>query len=294
MNYKNVPLIAVICVIISDFCIVLMGHFTKELEGFYSPIEIAFLRNVVAFSLVCGWLFFTKRFHMLKTDKPVGHLIRSAIGTLGLVLVFWSYTLIPLVMVTTVLFMTPILTLVFSIFFLKEKAGLFRWGAVLAGFLGMVIVSLPSFETGADTAKISHLGVIIALIAATSGAVVQITLRALGREGEPAITTLFFFLGFGTIALGIPSFLMGFNLIIPAIAAIISLGLVGLASQAFKTVAYQTGEASLLAPFRYLSLIWSSLIGYFFWQEIPTIETMIGAAIIIGANIVIVIRENRK
>lgn len=281
---------AIFAILIGDLCIVLMGAFSKDLSGIYSALEIAFIRNFVAFLAITIWIVATKQYHLMRTTRLKGQIMRAAIGNMDIVLVFWAYALIPLAMVTTILFVVPVLTLAMSILFLKEKAGPYRWGAVIAGFIAMFVISYPALS-GSSEQNISMLGVTVAFIAATGAAFVQILLRSMGKEGEPPLTTIFYFLGLGSVFLGIPVLLNGLSISAVVIGSIIGLCLTGLGNQVFKTIAYQKAEASLLAPFRYIALIWAALVGYIVWQEIPTKETIIGAAIIITANGVLILRE---
>ncbi|HCK31965.1 MAG: hypothetical protein CMH32_01275 [Micavibrio sp.] len=281
---------AIFAILIGDLCIVLMGAFSKDLSDIYSALEIAFIRNFVAFLAITAWIIGTRQYHLMRTTRLKGQILRAAIGNMDIVLVFWAYALIPLAMVTTILFVVPILTLAMSILFLKEKAGIFRWSAVIAGFIAMLVISYPALN-GSGEQSISMLGVTVAFIAATGAAFVQILLRSMGKEGEPPLTTIFYFLGLGSVFLGIPVLLNGLSVSTIVIGSIIGLCLTGLGNQVFKTIAYQKAEASLLAPFRYVALIWAALVGYIVWQEIPNTETLIGAFIIVAANAVLIIRE---
>lgn len=287
---KNAVHFAIFSILLADISIVLMGAFAKDLAPHYSPLEITFLRNITALIAVTAWIMLSKQFHLFKTTRLKGQIWRAVIGTMDVVLVFWAYALIPLAMVTTILFIVPILTLALSIIFLKEKAGIYRWGAVVAGFVAMIVLSWPAISNSAHD-NISLLGVGVAIIASIGAAFVQIMLRSLGKAGEPAMTTIFYFLLIGSLILAVPVLTQGIHLYTALAASIAGLCVTGLGNQVFKTIAYQKGEASLLAPFRYLSLIWAALLGYVVWKEIPTVETLIAAVIIIAANLLIVLRE---
>ena len=284
---------AILLTLLSDLFIIFMAAFAKELGTEYNALEVAFIRNFGALIGVTAWIIATRQIYLFKTTRIKGQLARAAVGQTNTIFVYWAYALLPLAMVTSILFLAPIFILILSVFILNEKVGIFRWLAVIAGFLGIGIISYPALIQSGDAA-FSQTGLYVALAATIGTALVQITLRSLGREGEPALTTIFYFMLIGSVVMGVPVFLNGFDIAQTLWIAMIGIGIVGLGGQIFKTIAYQMGEASLLAPFRYLSIIWSVIIGYFFFQEIPSTETLLGAAIIIAANIVIVIREQQK
>lgn len=293
MKFTETLAFAVISMMLGDFFIVIMGAFAKDLGTVYTAFDIAFFRNLIALCILGGWILASKQYHLIKTERPFGQIVRAVIGTVGLVMVFWSYTLLPLATVTSLLFLSPIMTLIMSIMFLKEKAGIYRWAAVLGGFIGMIVISLPALNENAS-AQIPLFGIITCFIAATAGASVQIMLRTLGKSGEPAVTTIIYFLLISTLITGVISIAQGIEFHSVLIVSMFGVGLAGLGNQIFKTLAFQKADASLLAPLRYISLIWSLIIGYIFWNEIPTWQTLSGAAIIIAANIVLIVREKQQ
>ena len=185
-------------------------------------------------------------------------------------------------------FAAPIFTTIFSIFLLSEKVGIFRWLAVIVGFIGILIITEPG---------ISELNIyyIFPIIFCLGLSYVAITIRQLSTT-EPVWLISFYFslsitlLSFFTIPNGwiMPSFnhLMLLSLI----------GIFGGVANLWLSQSYKYSEVSLVTPLKYLGLVFAIFFGYFIWNEVPTIKTLIGAFLVIISTLIIFKREiyNKK
>jgi drug/metabolite transporter (DMT)-like permease len=195
---------------------------------------------------------------------------------------------VPLAMGTTIMFMSPILVTVLSIFVLGEHVGIRRWAGIVLGFIGALIVTRV-WETGIS--GLNH-GAIFLLFAALTNASYQITTRQL-RNDSPYTSLLF------TAAAGalITSLLLPWYWTMPDLtgwALLIAAGVMGCLGHLCLINALQQAPASVVAPFSYSSLIWATLFGYIIWGDIPVASTMVGAALIISSGLYIFLRERQK
>lgn len=280
---------AVLMFILAGFLITVMNAFAREAAEAYHPIEIVFYRGLVALSLLTGYIIYTKHYDFYKTKRIKAHLGRALVGNFGVFTVFWAYKLLPMADVTVLLFSSPLIVTILSALFLGEKVGVYRWTAVLAGFVGVSIILSPTF----DSTHFHDWSGIVPVLASISTALVAIFLRGLGKT-EDAITTVFYFLLFGVLYSGIYVLYEGLNFHLQTADLLVCVGVAAFIQLMLKTEAFRLAEASMLSPYSYLMLIWATLIGYFVWGEIPPITVYIGAAIIISANLLTISREHHK
>ena len=273
--------------IAAGFLIISMNGFAKKAAEFHDPIEIVFYRGLVAMALLLVYIAIKGRKDFYKTKRIKTHFGRALIGNCGVFTVFWSYKLLPMAEVTALLFSSPLIITIMSALILKESVGIYRWMAVAVGFIGVIMIMGPTADL------ISGYVIIIPLISSFCMASVSIYLRHLGKT-EDAITSVFYFLLFGITYSAI---YMMFKGTLPTPSATFLLACVGVASfvqLVLKTEAFRLAEASLLSPFTYLMLIWSVIIGWLFWGDIPSIQVLIGAGVIIISNLFITWREGVK
>lgn len=269
------------------FLIIVMNMFARIAAPDHDPVEIVFYRNAVALIMVIAVILFTRNYSLFTTTRIKDQLIRGGAGTVGLGLVFWAYSLMPMADVVAVMFTAGLMTTGMSALWLKEKVGPYRWGAVFFGFIGALIIAAPAGNTW------NIEGVFVALAAAfIGGAVVSTMLRSLGKT-EPALTTVFYFLLIGIVMTAPYVAVKGHMPTQQSLWPLFWCGLAGGISLIFKTQAFRYAEASLLSPVHYTSIIWATFLGWAVLDEWPTNNIFIGAAVIILSNLVILWREKR-
>jgi drug/metabolite transporter (DMT)-like permease len=252
-------------------------------------IEVAFIRNLIAAMGVSAIIFIKGDRKLFKTNYLSGQLTRSAFGNTSLIVAFWTVSLLPLGDATALWFSVPLIVLVMSAVFLKEKVGPWRWGAVLIGFAAVCLIAQPALQMN------NGLGIAVGTLSAFLIATVSINLRHLGQRNEHPLTTTFYFLSSGTIFCGVLlPFIWTGTLLNEALFWLVgALALAGLISQLFKTEAFRLAEASLLSPFTYLSVLWAGLLGWLFWGEVPDIYMLVGCVLLILSNAVVMWREHK-
>jgi len=196
------------------------------------------------------------------------------------------------------LFTSPLFTLLLSIIFLKEAVGVFRVGAIIVGFIGVAIIALPGILDSAH--PFPMLGLAAGIGWGFCSGSIDAILRWMGKT-ENTYTTTFYFMLFGTIACGLywpfsatPIDSIDKSSALTVMGIIALLGFTGTTALLAKTQSYRLGEASLIAPIMYTMLIWSVAFDYIFWGRTPTWNVILGAIIIVGANLFIMYREHAK
>jgi len=221
-----------------------------------------------------------------QTKRSGLHMLRCISGLIALVAIFIALRELPLATVVSISFAAPIFTTIFSIFLLNEKVGIFRWLAVLIGFIGILIITEPG---------ISELNIyyIFPIIFCLGLSYVAITIRQLSST-EPVWLISFYFslsitlLSFFTIPQG---------WVMPNFNHLILLSLIGIfggVANLWLSQSYKYSEVSLVTPLKYLALVFAIIFGYFIWDEIPTIKTLVGAFLVIISTLIIFRREIYK
>jgi drug/metabolite transporter (DMT)-like permease len=168
---------------------------------------------------------------------------------------------------------------------LGETVGMRRILAIVVGFVGVLLITNPS--EGLSMPALMMLG------AALGWAIVASLTRILG-ENENTTTVLFYtLLGFAVL-LVIPQYWLWQAIDVDAYLIIIGVAFVGVIAQFSITKAYAIASPSLIAPFEYTALIWSAMLGYLVWNDIPDAYAIAGAVLIIGSGIYIIHRESIK
>ncbi|SEL24642.1 DMT family transporter [Roseivivax marinus] len=252
--------------------------------------EAVFFRSFFAMPVILLWL--AQRHELstgLRTNDPVGHLWRGLIGVSAMGCTFAGLGLLPLPEVTAIGFAAPILTVLFGALLLGEKVRAFRMSAVAAGLIGVSIIVWPRLTLD-DATRGAAMGVGLVLLASVFRALVQIQLRRLVAKEETSAIVFYFSLTSTLLALCT----LPFGWVIPDAqdaALLVAAGVIGGIAQILITSAYRFGEAGLLAPFDYASMIFALILGYVVFGDVPTVWMLCGAAIVIASGVAIILRE---
>jgi drug/metabolite transporter (DMT)-like permease len=270
-----------------------MGALIKATDGRIPPGEVVFFRSLFAIPIMLVWLGIMGQLRAgIRTDRPLAHLTRGLIGTTAMGLTFAGLLLLPLPEVTALQYAMPIFVVIFSAMFLGEGIRLFRMSAVIIGLVGVLIVLWPRLS-GVSTGGLSDreaFGAAIVLIGSMIAAIAQLIVRKLVETERPVTVALYF--AFSSTAISLLS--IPFGWVWPTgvdAALLIGAGAIGGLAQGLMSTSYRYAPASALAPFDYTSMIFATLIGFVFFAEVPTKTTLLGAALVILAGIVIVLRE---
>jgi drug/metabolite transporter (DMT)-like permease len=246
--------------------------------------ELVFFRNAFAFVPLLLYISRTTGFSVLKTQRPWGHLTRSIAGLIGMTCSFFAVQRLALTEATAFTFAAPLFMTALSAVMLREAVGRHRWGAVLVGFIGVMIMVRP------QPGHMNLTGVGFALTAALGSALAMVQIRQISVT-EKGATIVFYFTLAGTI-LGLSVSVFDWVTPDPAtLAVLIFSGLIGGVGQLFLTEAIRVAPVGVVAPFDYTQLIWATILGYLVWGELPQPVTLAGAAVVAASGLYILHRE---
>ncbi|MGX9390761.1 DMT family transporter [Nitrobacteraceae bacterium UC4446_H13] len=253
----------------------------KYIVASYPVGQLLFLRAVASLALLSP-LIWRSRHEFMRLERPGLHLLRVVLSTLEVAAFFVAVMYLPLADVITFYLASPIFVTALSALVLREQVGWRRWCAVGVGFCGVLIAMQPSAQTITWPA-------LIALGGSTCFAVLMLITRSLRGASDTVLAssqfvgTLVFgalLLPFGWVTPSLP----GFGLF--ALAGAISVGALLCVNRSLKLA-----PASVVVPYQYSMIVWAVIFGYVVFSDVPTLATLIGAAIIIGAGFYIFLRE---
>ncbi len=222
----------------------------------------------------------------LRSERPGLQLIRVLFALVAMLGGFTAIIHMPLADATAIFFAKSFFITIFAVLFLAETVGVYRWSAVLVGFVGVMIMLQP----GTDNFTIYGLA---SLTGAAGAAAVMILLRLLSRiDSADTIMT------YGALGVGVVMILPGMYFWQQPTATewilLVAVSVVSYFAQKCNIFAYKFGEASLLASLDYVRLLWATLFGFLIFDQFPGLSTWIGAALVIAAAIFMIYRETRR
>jgi len=267
-----------------------------------SLYELYFGRTLTALILLLVFLKVKSQKLILKTHYPLLTTLRVICFFFGFSFFYISLTFMSLAMANALFFSSPFFISILAIIFLGEKVGIRRWLAIFVGFIGVYIVLNPDFN---DFNYMKLAPVACALCYAISMTITKIT------SDKDNVYTQMSHLYFGAIGISILFFIFTgkgqfntfsdptFQFIFrewfsnPAYAwpYIIAMGFVAAVSFYCVFSAYSVASPSVVSLFEYSLIIWAIIIGYILFNDVPTIRTFVGVALIIGAGVYIYLRE---
>lgn len=223
----------------------------------------------------------------LRTSRWPLHAARAGAGLCAIGFFFAALPHMPLADAVALSFTKVLFLTLLAGPLLGERVGRLRWGATVAGFVGALFIVAPSGAVG------GALGPILTLLAAASMSLSMISIRLLSRtEGTPAIV-----LTYTVVALLASGLVLPFVWVTPSWSSLplfLAMGLAGGVGQLLLTTAYRHAPASLLGPFNYSALLWATAIGWVVWGQVPGPHTLLGAALVVGAGLFLMLRDPKS
>ncbi len=253
----------------------------KYIVATYPVGQLLFLRAIASLVLLSP-LIWRSRAEFVRLERPGLHLLRIVLSTLEVAAFFVAVRYLPLADVITFYLASPIFVTALSALLLREQVGWRRWCAVAVGFCGVLIAMRPSAQTISWPA-------LIALGGSVSFSFLMLITRSLRGASDVVLASSQFV---GTLVFG--ALLLPFGWLTPtwpdlslfAVAGAISVGALLCINRSLKLA-----PASVVVPYQYSMIVWAVLFGYAVFGDVPTLATLIGAAIIIGAGFYIFLRE---
>ena len=262
----------------------LMDASVKWLGAIYPTAQIMFFRCAVALIPVAVIILLRGGPGILRTSHKGLHLLRSVMGIGAMAFAFYAFSLMPLAEAVSLLHTAPLFMTALSVILLREKVGLRRWTAVILGFIGMLIVVRP----GADMLASGSLYMLSAafLIGCTT-----IIIRHLGKIDDPVCIT-FYFTVTGVLVSTVGIFVQGWQQPpLNDLLLLIMVGLFGGMAQYLMTLSYQHLAVGILAPLKYLTIVFGGCIAYLVWGEVPDLKSVFGISIIVASGLYTLHRE---
>lgn len=254
--------------------------------------ELMFFRSACALPVVAAIAFRRggSAGTVLRTRRLRGHVLRAVTGTSAMGCGIFALTVLPLADQTALTSTTPLFVTLLSIPLLGEKVGLHRWGAVLAGFAGILVIALGQGAFAGGFGSLAGIGVLAAMAHGIFSAATTLLVRQLSAtESSSTITLWQSILMTALTALPLP-----FVWVTPTATqflVLLAIGAIGGVAQVLLTEAYASAQVSALGPYSYTTLIWSVLLGWLIFAEPPTAYMLAGAALIVAASLYILHRE---
>lgn len=276
----------IVMMLLAVFFFSIMDTSMKWLSYHYSPFQVSFFRGLCSLPFVMMWFAYSGRLEHLKTGKPMWHLVRGVMSVLFLVGVVIGLRELTLANAYAIFFSAPLLVALLSILFLNEKVGIKRWSSIIVGLIGVLIALNPTGE------GFFSLGAIACLFGVIGYSVVVIVIKKMSTT-ETTFAMVFYFLLSLTLGCGVLSIFDWQPMQWEHWPVLLALGLSGSIGQYLITEAFRLAPVSVITPLDYSALIWGALFGYLIWYEIPALHVWIGAAIIIGSGLYLMIRESK-
>ncbi len=286
------PMLAVALKLSALFLFMVMQALVKALSDDFPPGEMVFFRSLFAVPVIIGWLAWRGELSQgLVVKKPMGHFWRGVLGTSAMGLTFTGLSLLPLPEVTAIGYATPIFTLILAAIMLGERIRMIRIGAVAIGLLGVLIMIWPRLG-GNNMNTAATIGALCVLAATMARAFVQIHIRQLVQVDHPA-AVVFYFSITATLLSALTALWGWATPTLEQTLILVIMGLIGGVAQILVTSSYRFGQASMLAPYDYTTMLFAIVIGYVWFDELPTLVMLGGAALVIAGNVLVILRERQ-
>lgn len=257
----------------------------KWLVGTYSVGQILLLRSTAALLMLSPFIWRAGATAFRDAQRPALQVLRGCLSTFEVACFYLSVFYLPLADAMTFYLAGPIYVTALSAIFLREKVGIFRWSAVIVGFIGVVIALNP----GAGSFGI---GSLVALLGSFVYSIFMVVTRQLKATPNAVLAT-----AQSASAVVFGAVLASFSWV-PVTSGshyvlLLILGSVSIAAIVCVNHSLRIAPASVVVPYQYTMIVWAIIFGFMFFNDVPKLNTLVGAAIIVASGIVIFLREQR-
>lgn len=274
----------IVLMCVSTVAFSVMHGLVRFVSDVLPPFQIAFFRNLFGLMFLMP-LLLRSRFKLLRTNRIGLHALRGVINIGAMLMFFTALSISPLAKVTALSFTAPIFMAVLAVIVLGERFRIYRWLAILLGFIGMLIILRPGF-VAIDT------GALLVTGAAALWAVAMILIKILSRTDSSLTIVAYMGIFLGAFSI-LPALWVWQPFGLQTLGWMALIGLFGTIAQMSLSQALKETDPTALMPFDFLKLIWTALIGAWFFAEIPDVYTLIGATVIFASGLFIAFRERQ-
>ena len=284
-DFFNKKFLAIILISLSTLFEIMMFTVLRIVQSDINVYTTSFFRFFFSLIILIPYIFYTK-FSFTKTSNIKKHLIRSSLNLPAMYLTFGALTMIPLEKINAIHFLNPLFVSIFAVIFFKEKIYIYRVISLVLGFVGIIVVIRPGLIP-------LEIGSFMVLGSTVLWALCIIITKDITKE-ESAINILIF----QCIFMSLFTFIIAyFNWELPSSDQLMLLFLSALFGNVFHLMinhSFKIADLTLTAPFRYSVLIWGSLFGFLFFNEIPDFFTWIGGTIIFLSILILTYYESKN
>jgi drug/metabolite transporter (DMT)-like permease len=272
-------------VTLGSFTLVVMAMLVKQVGSRIPTIEILFFRSIVGFLFVLP-MFIRNPLEPLRTKRLGLHAVRGVIGTLGNICFFWTITHMLLADAMALQFSRPLFMIPLAMAFLGELAGFRRTAITLVGFAGIALYARP-FTEGFDP------GAFVGAAGALFGALIVICIKRLSTT-EPTRTIMFYYAISNAVFSLIPTMWFWVTPNGGELVMLVLIGFLGIAGQGLITHGWTLGDVTALVPLDYSRIVYSAVLGYLVFGEMPGPWSFAGMAVIVASSLYLVLTERRR
>lgn len=264
----------------------------KFAVGTAAPFQVVFLRYISGFAtIVAVTAIFGGPFASYKSEKPQAHFARAVFGCYGGLAIIWSSANMPILDATAISLLYVIFIVALGVLLLKERIGRLHWLAITLSTIGAIVVMAargaftsfdPSYQWPAA----------IAVVGALFIAFEAILIRTLSQS-EKSLTVLLHVNFFGIFLIAIPTALTWQSVTLSEVGLILLLGPLAISAQYCVIRGYRLAEVSVVGPIDYTWLIFAGILGFWFFDEVPTLDVLAGAALIGIGGLILALMKPR-
>ena len=286
MNYKSKETIGIIFAIIAYFSFSILDAIQKSAVLYYSIFQLMFVKYTFVLLLSILEARRSKKINFYKTNNFKLQIVRSLLSILESACFVLSFKYLSLANAHSIGALAPIIIVVLSVFFLNEKVSIKTWVAIFIGFIGVLIIIRPASD-------VFSLKSLIPLLAAFFLGLYQIATKKISEYDTPEVS-LFYSSLVGIFITSIMAFYFWQPVNINSLIFFLPIGLFFSLGIYFQILALNNAKASIIQPFHYTLIFWAIIFGYFFYDDVPDLYTIIGALIITASGIFVINQKSRK
>jgi drug/metabolite transporter (DMT)-like permease len=272
----------IVLMCLSTIAFSIMHGLVRFVSEVLPPFQIAFFRNIFGLAFLLP-LLMRSRFAILRTKQIGLHALRGVINMAAMLMFFTALAISPIAKVTALGFTAPIFMAILAVLVLGERFRIYRWSAIILGFVGMLIILRPGL-VAIDT------GALLVIGSAGLWAVAMIIIKIQSRTESSLTIVAYMGIFLGVFSIG-PAVWVWQPFGLQTLGFMVLIGLFGSIAQMAISESLKETDSTALMPFDFLKLIWTAMIGVWFFSEIPDVYTWIGATIIFLSGLFIAIRE---
>ncbi len=285
MPERSAHLAGIGLMLLATFMFSLNDALGKWLVATYSVPQILFLRAIAALLLLSPFILRAGLGVFRKAPQPGLQVLRAILATADVSCFYLAVRYLPLADAMTFYLAGPIYVTAMSALFLNERVGIYRWAAVLVGFVGVLIALNPALGT-------LGIGSLIALVGSFVYAIFIVTTRQVRNTSNVVLTTTQALGGLAFGAIGSPFSWVpvdsGSHYLLLLLLGAVSILAITCVNQSLRLAA-----ASVVVPYQYALIVFAVIFGYVFFGDAPQLNTLVGATIIVASGLFIFLREKR-